>query len=170
MLTPNSLKSILTSHTAGWCERRFDDGRACSWLKVLEVRSKALTEHSYGILRSGEWVAEFADRLRVMPIAHYVPFFPLLELSHELAVNELKQGVVQVNLPLVVYTTFPFDSILESALRHGGYWEECGRAWLDSGYPINGAIADAVPDHPFVQRWNMNRFRSVYLIDPATSE
>ena len=170
MLSSSSLLAILAAHGVGWCERQFDNGRKCSWIKVLEYGSTVETKHAYGLLRTGDWVAEFADELRVMPVGYYVPFFPLLEMTHQCAVDSLKRSVERVSLPAVVYTTFPFDDILEAACRDLGYWSQLAGKWIDSGYPINGVIADAIPGNRTVQKWNRERFNRIYFADSAETE
>ena len=164
MLSTNSLREILATHGSDWVERTTDAGESHNWIKIVDYHSKADTSHSYGLLKTGEWVAEFADRMRISPIAHFVPFYPLLELTHHDAVRIVEQSVTRTGLPTVVHTTFPFDDILESAFNYGGHWSDLGQLWIESGYPINDAIGDKLPDHPTVREWKRSRFNRIYLI------
>ena len=165
MLSPNSLREILAKHGTNWVERKTDQGESHAWLKIVEYESSADTLHSYGILKTGDWVAEFADQQRIMSIGYFVPFFPLLELTHRDVVRLIEHDVANSGLPSIVFTTFPFDDILESAFSHAGHWSLLGQKWLESGYPVNAKIAERLPDNPSVRQWKRDRCNRIYLID-----
>ena len=165
MLSSNSLREILDKHGANWVERRTDAGEPHSWIKIVEYESNADTSHSYGLLKTGEWVAEFADHQRIMPVGHFVPFYPLLELTHRDAVRLIEQDVVNSGLPSIVHTTFPFDDILESAFLHTGHWSSLGQSWIESGYPISDVFADLLPGNSTVRQWKRERYNQIYFID-----
>ncbi len=85
---------------SGWCDRQFMMVERAHGSKVFEYSSTVATKHAYGLLRTGEWVAEFADELRVMPVGFTCRFFRCLIMTHQFAVDSLKRSVERVSLPV----------------------------------------------------------------------
>lgn len=159
MLTHNSLCAILESHESpDWSNRTVEGGGDNQrWLPVI-----SFAPHSYGLLISGNWVAEYADRERVMPVDYYVGFLPLLERPHPEIISLLKSSVARSRLPDVVATTFPLDDVLECAILSSGHWRQCAESWIENGYPLNHTLVKLLPENPLVRQWQRERVNRIF--------
>ena len=74
----------------------------------------------------------------------YVPFLPLLELSHTIVRQDLKQAFVDCGLTDSDYLSVSMSELVAFALCScSDHWAGLAVRWLADGFPIDEAIAGA---------------------------
>jgi len=75
----------------------------------------------------------------------FMPLLPLLELGQHEAHQLVKEGVKRSQLPPAIAATFPLENLIVYALEwEVDSWPGEAIKWLESGFPLNRDIANAL--------------------------
>jgi len=152
-----SLVALLNKfNSPNWCTRQIDGtNEKIDWLSIWEFEG-----HRFGVTKKGGWTGEFADRKRIRPDTFYVAFLTILEKKRSDIVKLLKEAIASAGLPENVIRTFPFDEVMETAITIPSYISYA-YSWLDDGYPLSPGIANLLPEHKLVLRWQKERMDKI---------
>lgn len=157
-MNQKSLIELLKNfESKGWGEREVDGtGEILRWLPIINVK-----DHCFGLTEDGIWRGEFSDQCRVTPQKLFFAFVSLLELDRIDAIVYISEALAKSGLPVNVIRTFPFDSIMLTALKSTSYWQGLAVKWLEDGYPMSAEIALQLPELKSVVMWQKKRIERI---------
>lgn len=91
----------------------------------------------------------------------FFAFVSLLELDRIDAIVYISEALAKSGLPVNVIRTFPFDSIMLTALKFISYWQGLAVKWLEDGYPMSAEIALQLPELKSVVMWQKKRIERI---------
>lgn len=157
-MNQKSLVALLKNfESTEWSEREIDGaGNILRWLPIISYK-----DHCFGLTADGIWRGEYSDQCRVTQQNFFIAFVSLLELDRIDAIANIAEALAKVGLPANVIKTFPFDSIMLTALKSSSHWQDLAVNWLESGYPMSAEIALQLPDLKSVVMWQKERLERV---------
>jgi len=109
----------------------------------IEIFRRPYDSAIIGINKNGYWCVVHNDIMYslentkdadVFLLVLYTPLQEILAL--------IKKGLLDINLPVDITLTFPFDKILEFALN--SKWHQKAISWIDEGYPIDDNMREII--------------------------
>jgi hypothetical protein len=118
--------------------------RIIRWIKVANIGPAKVT---VGLSRDGYWVRGDGATVEVANGPHAITLLPCLEIPIEDIRNSIRNGLVDLSLPLHLEDTFPLTDLVVAALASGSeLWTRLALDRIEEGFcneRVNNALGEA---------------------------
>ncbi|UOD29380.1 hypothetical protein INH39_28900 [Massilia violaceinigra] len=143
LISKKSISEMLRVNSKIVWDHYAKDGAAFNWVPLLTLGG--FSGNSLGLADDGSWVYGTSKGIRRLDSVDNCFFIlPALIYERKEFICELQRSFDRLSIQNVLIKTFPFDSMILSAIQEGAQFLNDAMRWIDGGYPMSDGICSAL--------------------------